>query len=42
MDWPSRSTDLNITEAGWDHLDNKQHKRQPMFKEELGNVIDYS
>lgn len=34
-DWHRQSLDLSITETVWDHVDRKQKKGQPAFKEEL-------
>jgi len=36
---PPQSTDLNITEAVWDHVDRGRNKRQPTSKEELWDVL---
>ena len=35
MDWPPQSSDMNIIEAVWDHLDREINKGQPNSKEEL-------
>jgi len=32
---PPQSSDLNIIEAVWDHLDREWNKKQPTSKEEL-------
>lgn len=35
MDWPPQTSDLNLIEHYWDHLDREQKKQQPKPKEEL-------
>ena len=38
-DWPPQSSDLNILEAVWDHMDRERNKGQAKSKEELWEVL---
>ena len=39
LPWPSYFTDLNPVEHLWDELERKLKKRQPIKRQELGNLL---